>query len=158
MLKNYFKIAWRNLWRNRIFSLINLFGLALGITAFVFILQYISYEYSYNRMHKNLPQLYRVLFEAEINGDLVNFEYSPPALATAASENLSDIQDYCRISIGIAQGIISFTDRNNNIQSSRENKVGYVDGSFFEIFDFPIWKGDAKGLKKPNQISHFQDL
>ena len=104
-------------------------------------------------MHKNLPQLYRVLFEAEINGDLVNFEFSPPALATSTSEHLSDIQDYCRLSIGVAQGILSYTDKNNNIQSSRENKVGYADGSFFDIFDFPVWKGDASGLKKPNQVA-----
>ena len=153
MFINYFKIARRNLWRNRIFSLINLLGLALGITAFVFILQYVSYEYSYNRMHKNLPQIHRLLLEAEVGGELVNYDYTPPGLAPLIKEKFSEINNYCRIAKGIAAGIISYTKSKQDIKSFREKDIAFVDASFFKLFDFPIIKGNPEALQHPNQIA-----
>ncbi|WP_332368536.1 hypothetical protein [Spirosoma telluris] len=61
MFLNYIKIAIRNLRKNRVFSLINISGLALGIATFVLILEYVAYERSVNTFHKNLPTLYRLL-------------------------------------------------------------------------------------------------
>lgn len=155
MLKNYFKIAWRNLWRNRIFSLINLIGLALGIAAFVFILEYISYEYSYNRMHRQSPQIYKVLLEAEINGSLTNYDYTPPGLAPLIKEKFSEIKNYCRITTGLGGGTITHINPNNKseINSYRESKMAYVDASFFQLFDFPLIKGNPSDLSKPNQVA-----
>ncbi|MDX2305756.1 MAG: FtsX-like permease family protein [Microscillaceae bacterium] len=155
MLKNYFKIAWRNLWRNRIFSLINLIGLALGIAAFVFILEYISYEYSYNRMHRQSPQIYKVLLEAEINGSLTNYDYTPPGLAPLIKEKFSEIKNYCRITTGLGGGTITHINPNNKseISSFRESNMAYVDASFFQLFDFPLIKGNPSDLSKPNQVA-----
>ncbi|MBC8110728.1 MAG: ABC transporter permease, partial [Verrucomicrobia bacterium] len=65
MLRNYLTIALRNLLKNRVFSVINISGLGLGIAAFVFILQYLSFEQSVNKFHVKSPDLYRVLFESD---------------------------------------------------------------------------------------------
>ncbi len=61
MLTNYFKIAYRNLIRNRVFSGINIVGLGLGVAAFVFILEYVSLEKSVNQFHANIDQMYRMV-------------------------------------------------------------------------------------------------
>ncbi len=60
MLKSYFKTAWRNLLKNRVFSLINIAGLAIGMAACLLILQYVNFELSYDRYNKNIDDLYRV--------------------------------------------------------------------------------------------------
>src|SRR4051812_34492094 len=60
MLKNYFKIALRNLWKHKIFSIINISGLAIGTAAFLLIVQYVSFETSYDLFHKNGDRIYRL--------------------------------------------------------------------------------------------------
>lgn len=152
MLQNYFKIALRNLWRNKIFSLINISGLALGIATYIFILEYVSYENNYNRFHQNLPNLYRTLFEAEINGKKLTYPYQPPGLAPIAKEQFSQVKNYCRIADGIGVGIVTYKGEAEML-SLRQDDVMYADGSFFEMFSFPILQGNAKELYKPNTVA-----
>lgn len=137
MLQNYFKIALRNLWRNKIFSLINISGLALGIATYIFILEYVSYENSYNRFHQNLPNLYRTLFEAEINGKKLTYPFQPPGLAPIAKEQFSQVKNYCRIAGGIGAGIVTYKGEAEML-SLRQDDVMYADASFFEMFSFPV--------------------
>src|SRR5438105_8683065 len=68
MLKNYFKTAWRHLWRNKLYSSINIIGLTLAITCALLAVSYVQDEMSYDRFHKNAPQLYR-LTTTIINAD-----------------------------------------------------------------------------------------
>ncbi len=68
MLKSYFKTAWRNLLKNRIFSLINIAGLAIGMAACLLILQYVNFELSYDRYNKNIDDLYKVTNDRYQNG------------------------------------------------------------------------------------------
>ena len=67
MIKNYFKIALRNLWRHKIYSTINIGGLAVGMTAGFLLLLYIGYEMSYESFHSNKDQLYRVVTDIKKN-------------------------------------------------------------------------------------------
>lgn len=60
MIKNYFKIAWRNMRKNRIYSIVNISGLAIGMAACFFIFQYVYFESNYDRFHKNAGDIYRV--------------------------------------------------------------------------------------------------
>src|SRR5215467_2603380 len=71
MFKNYFKIAWRNLWKNKIFSAINIIGLAIGMAACLLILQYVSFELSYDQFNKNAADIYRVYNDRYQNGKLI---------------------------------------------------------------------------------------
>src|SRR6186713_361268 len=61
MIKNYFIVAWRNLWRNKIFAIIKILGLSIGLTVCMLIFLYTKDEISYDRFHKNKGQLYRVI-------------------------------------------------------------------------------------------------
>jgi len=60
MIKNYFKIAWRNLWKNKTFSAINIFGLSIGIAAFLLIVNYLRFEYSFDDAHLKKDRIFRV--------------------------------------------------------------------------------------------------
>jgi len=64
MLRNYLKIAFRNLWKQRIFSTINVLGLAVGMACCFLIVQYVQHERSYDQFHANLDRLYRINYQA----------------------------------------------------------------------------------------------
>ncbi|MCU0446689.1 MAG: ABC transporter permease [Microscillaceae bacterium] len=154
MWQNYLKIALRNLLRNRVFSIINISGLALGITAFVFILQYVSFEYSYNSFHQNLPNLYRVLTEADIDSKRVTYPFQAPGYAPIMQDQFKEIKAYCRITGGMASGVVTAEKPNSQgISSFRQERICYVDGNFFEIFSFKILKGKGSELKKPFTVA-----
>jgi putative ABC transport system permease protein len=147
MLQNYLKIAFRNLVRNKVYSFINIVGLAMGITAFLFILEYISLEKSVNNFHKNLPDTYRLLNE-DIHG--VTWAEIEPGWALKAKENFSEIKDFCRFEQGISKGVVKRAGANG--EPFRESNIGFAEGNFFEFFTFPLVSGDAKALNKPNTV------
>lgn len=149
MIRNYFKIALRNLNRNKVFSFINILGLALGIAAFVFILQYISFEQSVNKFHTNLPHLYRLLTQTKTS----NYPYVSAGLVPMAKNQLGEIKAYCRVADGITRGIVKYNASASEVKSFREDNIAYVDGNFFELFSFPIKQGNASLLKKPDYVA-----
>ena len=98
MLKGYFKTAWRNLVRNKIYSIINIFGLALGMAACFFIFQYVAFESSYDRFHANAPNIYRV--PISYSGSFADGGTSVtnhPALGPAMKRDFPEVIDYVRM-------------------------------------------------------------
>ncbi|MCU0352402.1 MAG: ABC transporter permease [Cytophagales bacterium] len=152
MFRNYLKIAFRNLWKNRVFSIVNISGLALGITAFLFILEYIGFEQSANRFHTNLPSLYRVMIEGEVKSN--NYPYVMPGLGPAAKSQFAEVRDYCRIG-QYAPGIVTVpgADSTQYVKSFREEKIVYAEGSFFDFFSFPLTQGSRAALRQPNTVT-----
>ena len=81
MFKNYFKTAWRNLMKNKIFSVINVLGLGIGIAAFLLIINYLRFEYSFDDFNANEDRIYRVpMIETETGGKPQAFAFTYPAL------------------------------------------------------------------------------
>jgi putative ABC transport system permease protein len=81
MIKNYFKIAWRKLMKNKVFSLINIFGLTIGITVCMMIFLFIMNEFSYDRFHKQQKNIYRVMRGYDVSKKRVPFVSGPYATA-----------------------------------------------------------------------------
>lgn len=158
MLLNYLKIALRNLRKNRVFSLINMAGLALGIATFAFILEYVAYERSVNGFHKNLPTLYRMLTqnrEGDIWADMA------PAVGPLVKQEFPEVRDFCRIGEHSANGIVSFSDgpAGQSLQSFRESNLAYAEANFFTLFTFPLVQGTAAtALVQPNTVALSQSL
>ena len=146
MLRNYFKIAFRTLLRNRVFSMINILGLGLGIAAFVFILEYVSLEKSVNQFHTHVDRMYRIMNVAP-NG--TSWGEVEPGWATLAQDRFPEIETYCRFADGIASGVVQKPDGG---VSFKEEAIGYADGNFFEFFSFPLLKGDPTTLRQPNIV------
>ena len=147
MLQNYLKIALRNLFRNKVYSFINITGLAMGIAAFVLILQYVSHEKSFNQFHANLPSLYRLLNE-DVKG--VMWGEVEPGWATRAKQRFPEIKDYCRFADGMAQGIVQ--REGAKTEAFRETNISYAEGNFFSFFSFPLTAGAPKALEKSNVV------
>ncbi|WP_462249172.1 ABC transporter permease [Ferruginibacter sp.] len=147
MLKNYFKIAFRNLWRNKLYSFINIFGLAMGIAAFLLILEYISFEKSVNGFHTNISSIYRLLNE-DPNGQ--TWPQVEPGWAQKAKDNFPEIKAYCRFEEGVGQGIVRRNDDKG--ESFRESNIGYAEGNFFSFFSFNLKSGSAAAFNKTNVV------
>jgi len=147
MIKNYFKIAWRNLFRNKVYSFINIGGLAMGITAFLLILEYVSFEKSVNQFHTNLPQMYRLL---NLGQDGQTWAEVEPGWAIGAKQNFPEIKEFCRFAEGTAKGIVK--REGADMESFRESQIGYVEGNFFSFFSFSVLSGNEKALKRPQVV------
>ena len=146
MFRHHILTAYRNLRRNPVYSLINIGGLALGIAAFLFILQYVGMETGVNKFHQNADRLYRVV-NVDKNGE--SWVELEPGFAGRFEENFPEIEAACRIDNGIASGVV----QNEKADLSfREANVNYVDGNFFEIFSFPLLEGNAADLHEPATV------
>jgi putative ABC transport system permease protein len=149
MFKSYIIIAFRNLWRNKIFSMINMAGLTIGISVFLLILQYISAERDTNRFHKNYTELHRLVIAHKGGG--ADY-YAPPGFAPLIKKNITGIADFVRVAEGLGSGVMNYTDANNQLKSFREEKVLYADGSFFNMFSFPLIDG-SPNLDNPQTMA-----
>ena len=146
MIRNYLKIAFRNLVRNKVYSFINIGGLAMGITAFLLILEYITFEKSVNQFHANLPNMYRILNQ-DLKGQ--TWPQIEPGYAPKAKERFPEIKDFCRFADGIAKGIVRNEAKNI---SFREEHAGFAEGNFFSFFSFPLKAGNATSLNRPDVV------
>ena len=147
MLKNYIKTTFRTLAKNRVYSALNIFGLALGIAACLFIAQYVDYEYSYDKFHSNHENLYRVKYMVYRSGELdIDCAAAVPRVGPFMKENMPEVVDYARafpMSAVFQKGTNQF----------REERVQIADPSFIKIFDYPLIHGNIEtALEGPNKV------
>src|SRR6476619_8596143 len=98
MFRNYFKTAWRNLMKNKIFTFINIAGLSIGMAACLLILQYVSFQLSYDQFNKNAGDLYRVYNDRYQNGKLIQhgtITYS--AIGKAMQDDFPEVVNHARV-------------------------------------------------------------
>ncbi len=139
MLSNYIKIAIRNLKRRKISTVITATGLIIGITSFLFILQYVAFEFSVNTFHKNSDNIYRVVAEYE-NGEISDF--LPPAIAPSVAEQVAGVANGTRFSTGICSGIIEVESPGNSAPVTfRESSCMFADDQLFNIFTLDLLEG-----------------
>jgi len=144
MLKNYLKIAFRNIKKHFGFSFINIFGLTLGIACALLIFSFVKYELSIDSFHKDSQTIYQVFTHKEIK----NNSTTPTGLGPELIKEIPEIIEYTRLHWPWGQTFISY----QNITHT-ENKIRFVDPSFFKVFNFPLLKGDANSaLNDPNSI------
>ncbi len=150
MFKNYFKIAFRNLRRNKIYSFINIAGLSIGLACAMLIVLYVKDEVSFDKFHKNVNNIYRIVSKSKHNG--VEYKDGNTGLLQGPrfAQNVPGIQSFVRIQSG-AEDIKKGTE----IQSQ---SLLYVDSTFFSVFTFPLLNGNAKTcLKEPHSIVLSED-
>ena len=147
MFKSYFKTAWRNLLKYKLFSVINIAGLSVGITACLLILQYVSFHLSFDRFNVNANDIYRVTNDRYQNGKLIQhgtITYS--AIGKAMQDDFPEVIDHVRVEPAV--GIIIKGDTKLG-----EQKGYAVDNSFLSMFSYPLIAGDKNNaLTDPNTI------
>ncbi len=146
MLRNYLIIAWRNLLKNKAFSIINIVGLALGMAACILIFQYVAFELSYDRFLKNESDLYRIILSNYHNNELQDTRaLTPRPMGPALKIKFPEVTEFTRLAeedeVIIVYGEKRFL----------EERVYYADSSFFSLFSFPVRSGDPLTvLAQPN--------
>jgi ABC-type antimicrobial peptide transport system permease subunit len=146
MIRNYFKIAWRNLIQHKVLSFINIFGLAMGIAFALVIGAWVKYETSFDKFNENGDRIALVLKHTLFNGQKGTQDATPLPLYYELKNNFPEVKRATRLSYGTANSLMS--------GERKFNKNGrYVDPDFLEMFSFPLIKGDIRtALKAPNSI------
>lgn len=145
MIKNYFKIALRNLQRNKIFSFINIAGLALGLACAMLIILYVKDEVSYDQFHKNVNNIYRIVYTSDMEGEQQKDGNTGFFQGPRFAQNATGIEAFVRVQPGT-----------EDIKTGTEvlsQDLLYVDSSFFNVFTFPLIKGNPNTcLKDPHSV------
>ncbi len=136
MFKNYILVAFRNLYRNRISSIVNILGLAIGMAAFVLIIQYVRFELSYDNFHAKQEMIFRVQQDRYNKGELTTqWAAGCSAVGQALYENFEEVENFTRFQKW--SGVFSFGEN-----KFREEEIYLGDTSFFEVFSFELLEGD----------------
>jgi putative ABC transport system permease protein len=157
MLKNYFVVAWRNILRNRVFSLINISGLAIGLTVGFLIFQYVRFELSYDRFNVNADRIYRVPIEYKDSQVFTGSSATNhPALGLAMKADFPEVEAFTRL---VRTGVFMNTFTLSNIEhpggpaTFNETRVYLADAALLTMFSFPLVEGDpATALEETNSI------
>lgn len=136
MFKNYFKIAWQNISRQKVFSFVNIAGLALSLTAVWFIALFIAQELSYDRYHKNADRIYRLVSHGNWDADKFDITGTSALTANALKNEYPEVEQTVRIDAE-GGGIISYNEKH-----FKEDAVLFTDPSFFKVFNYQFLAGD----------------
>jgi putative ABC transport system permease protein len=147
MIKNYFKIAFRNLWKHKAFSLINILGLTVGLTAGFLIFLYVSFELSYDNFHSKADRTYRVVADIKTPTEVLHAHGPSWAVPHHIKLEFPEVEQSVRVA-----GDDNLLIRRGDVKYMETN-VMWADSGFFKIFDFKLIKGDpVKALTEPFSI------
>lgn len=153
MWKNYFKLAYRSLLRHKTFSAINLLGLSIGITACLICLLYVKNEWGYDRFHEKADRIVRVVFQGNIQGEVLKEAHVMPPVAGVLVADYPEVMAATRIRL---MGAPTITVDGYQF---RNHQAAFVEANFFEVFTFPFLKGNPeKALSEPNSIVLSQSI
>ena len=137
MFQNYFKIAWRNLFRNKGFSLTNILGLTIGITCTILILLWVQDELSYNKFHANYNNIYKVMANRDFNNQIFTDNNMVLPLAQSIQKQIPQVK-YAVVTTHHQSHILNYEDK-------KLKKDGYtVSQHFFDMFSWKFIKGSAR--------------
>jgi putative ABC transport system permease protein len=147
MLKNYLKIAYRSLLRNKAFSAINIAGLSMGIAACLLMGLFVLDELSYDRFHEKADRIVRVTFRANMSGNKINEASVMPPTAQTLQRDYPEVLEATRLRLAMALHLVK------DDAVYKETAVAFADSNFFQVFSFPLVKGNPKtALLRPNAL------
>ena len=147
MLSNYLTIAFRNLWRQKAFTAINIVGLSVGLASCLLIVLYVLHELSYDSYHAHADRIYRMTMHARMDEKDINLAYSTGPSGQALLRESSGVEAVTRLR---KEGAFLVKHGQDII---KEEKVAFVDSNFFSVFSLPMMKGSPKNaLAEPNTL------
>jgi putative ABC transport system permease protein len=144
MIKNYLVVAWRNLTKDKFYTMLNVVGLAIGLTAAIFIFLYIVDELTYDKSHLNYKRIYRLESHFTINGKDDLFSVTQIPLAPTLKDEYPEIEEYVRFA-STGTLFLKYGEK-----EFKEDSIYYTDSTIFKVFTHPFVKGDPKSaLNRP---------
>ena len=149
MITNYIKIAWRNLIRNRNYSVINILGLAVGLACFMLIMVYVQDELGYDKFHDKGDQVYRMALERIYPGRTRDYAIIPHSYADVIKDDIQEVEDACRLFYFPGNDV---TYKVNDVVFEEGHRM-WADSNFFDVFTVELLQGDkATALTQPNSV------
>lgn len=154
MIQNYIKIAWRSLLRNKFFSIINIFGLAIGLCSFLLITLYITDELSYDKHFVDAERIFRINSDINFGGTNIKLSQSGDPMGAVLKKDFPQVEQFTRI----------YTNEGSNLVKKgtdfiEENRIAYVDSTFFDMFSISLIEGDKiSALNNPNSAALSKSL
>jgi putative ABC transport system permease protein len=145
MLKNYFKIAWRNLKKNRLYAFVNITGLTVGIVSCLLIGVYIKNELSYDRFNENADRTVRVTMDYARGGNPQKVAVTGTKVGPQFKRTFPVVENFARLEK--RSGVVTYNNR-----VFEENSMLYADPSFFKLFSFKLLNGDETALNSTDKI------
>ena len=143
MLKNFFKVTFRTLWRSKDFSAINILGLAIGMAAVMLIGLWVQHEVSFDRFHKNTDRTYLLYTRSEFNGSIQAWPRSAFPMAADLKQNYAEVEDATRFRTVFF--LVTKDEKHVNGQGA------FADSGFLSIFSFPLLQGNPKTALNTDQ-------
>lgn len=154
MIKNYFKTALRNLWRNKLYTILNVAGLTFGISCFLLIGLYLFDELTFDNQHTKADRIYRIIEHKTVNGEETTVAAASYNVAEESRKKIAEVENTTRM---VRTGRANLINPENPV-NFQEN-VTVVDENFLKIFDFPMLAGDRnRALSEPNCIVITENL
>ena len=148
MIKNYLKIAWRNLLKNKTFSLINIAGLASGLACFILIALYVADELSYDRFNEKADRIYRINSDIVFGGNKLHMAVTADPMGAALKKDYPQVEQYVRIYASSGPKLV----KKGNTFINEQN-VAHADSTLFDVFTLPAISGDTKtALNEPKTV------
>ncbi|ACU58456.1 ABC transporter permease [Chitinophaga pinensis] len=146
MLKNYLKIAWRNIRKQKFYSFINILGLTIGMTCCFLIFIYVRFELSYDKFHEKKDQLYHLLTDVKTPTELIEADITSGPMGPALKADFPEVSAAVRV---IFSNMVVTTDD----AKYQEDKIAVVDSNFLDIFTFPLISGTKEtALAEPFSV------
>src|SRR6185503_6602885 len=148
MFKNYFKIAFRSLWKNKGYSTINILGLAVGLATCLVIILYVVDELGYDRFYRNANNIYRINSDIRFGGSNLHITQTSDMMGQLLKKDYPQVEEYTRL----------FNNNGNKLLKKGndfidEQHVAHVDSTFFRVFDLPVVEGNTRtALDEPNTV------
>ena len=148
MIKNYLTVAWRNLRKYKIYSILNIAGLAIGLASFILIAIYIMDELSYDRYNEKADRIYRINSDIKLGGGELHLPVTSDMMGQILIKDYPAIEKYTRIYNSNGPKLIK---KDNSFIN--ENRVAHVDSTFFDVFTLPAISGNTHtALNDPNTV------
>lgn len=148
MLKNYLKVALRNLWKQKTFSAINIIGLATGLACFILIALYVTDELSYDRYNEKAERIYRVNADIRFGGNEMRLAVNSDPMGPTLKKDFPEVEEYVRFYASNGHRMVK-----KGNQYIRENAVAHADSTLFNVFTLPVLHGDARtALNEPKTV------
>ena len=139
MIKNYFKTAWRNLFKNKFYTLINISGLTAGLTVGILILLWVQDESSFDSFHKQSSSIYRLQNRVGTGESIQIWENTAAPIGVLAKNELPEVKEVVRLSRNYSFTLFKYNDK-----IFEEDQTTFTDPSLFSVFDFKLIKGNEK--------------
>ena len=148
MIRNYLKIAIRNLWKNKTFSFINIAGLAIGLSCFLLIALYVLDELSFDKYNANADRIYRINSDIRFGGADLHMPVTSDMMGQLLKKDYPQVEQYTRIYTFNGDKLIKKGNEYIN-----EEHVAHADSTFFDVFTLPAIEGDTRtALNEPNTV------